>query len=34
MTEQRKAKRKLTDINFKKEGSHLALVHKVQGVLS
>lgn len=31
MTEQRKAKRKLTDINFEKEGSHLALVHKVQG---
>lgn len=31
MTEQRKAKRKLTDINFENEGSHLALVHKDQG---
>ncbi len=31
MTEQVKAKRKLTNINFEKEGSHLALVHKVQG---
>lgn len=31
MTDKVKAKRKLTDINFEKEGSHLALVHKVQG---
>jgi hypothetical protein len=31
MTNKVKAKRKLTDINFEKEGSHLALVHKVQG---
>lgn len=31
MTEQRKPKRKLTDINFENEGSHLALVHKDQG---
>lgn len=31
MTDNVKAKRKLTDINFEKEGSHLALVHKVQG---
>ena len=30
MTDKVKAKRKLTDINFEKEGSHLALVHKVQ----
>ena len=31
MSEQRKAKRRLSDINFEKDGSHLALVHKVQG---
>ena len=31
MSEQRKAKRRLSDINFEKGGSHLALVHKVQG---
>lgn len=31
MTEQRKAKRRLTDINFAKEGSHVALVHSSQG---
>ena len=31
MTDKRKAKRRLSDIDFSKEGSHLALVHKVQG---
>ena len=31
MSEERKAKRRLSDINFEKDGSHLALVHKVQG---
>lgn len=31
MTEQRKAKRRLTDINFAKEGSHVALIHSSQG---
>ena len=31
MSEQRKAKRRLSNINFEKEGSHLALVHKAQG---
>lgn len=31
MSEKIKAKRRLSDINFEKEGSHLALVHKVQG---
>jgi len=31
MAEQRKATRRLTDIDFSKEGSHLALVHKDQG---
>lgn len=31
MSEQRKAKRRLSEINFEKDGSHLALVHKVQG---
>lgn len=31
MTDKVKAKRKLTNIDFQKEGSHLALVHKVQG---
>ena len=31
MTEQKKAKRRLTDINFAKEGSHVALVHSSQG---
>jgi hypothetical protein len=31
MTDKVKAKRKLTDISFEKEGAHLALVHKVQG---
>jgi len=31
MTNKRKAKRRLSDIDFSKEGSHLALVHKVQG---
>lgn len=28
---QEKAKRKLSDINFQKEGAHIALVHKNQG---
>lgn len=31
MTQQTKAKRRLTNIDFSKEGSHLALVHKDQG---
>lgn len=31
MAEQRKATRRLTDIDFSKDGSHLALVHKDQG---
>ena len=31
MSEERKAKRRLSDINFEKEGSHIAIVHKNQG---
>lgn len=31
MTQQRKAKRRLSDFDFSKEGSHIALVHKDQG---
>ena len=31
MTQQRKAKRRLSEFDFSKEGSHLALVHKDQG---
>ena len=31
MSEEIKAKRRLSNINFEKEGSHLALVHKMQG---
>ena len=31
MTEQRKAKRRLSNFDFSQEGSHLALVHKDQG---
>ena len=31
MTQQRKAKRRLSEFDFSKEGSHIALVHKDQG---
>src|SRR5574344_917481 len=31
MTQQRKAKRRLSDFDFSKDGSHIALVHKDQG---